>query len=51
MEPINAIGERLREIRINLYLSLDETAELTDISKPMLGQIESGRAVPTITTL
>ena len=51
MEPTNAIGERLREIRINLNLSLDKTAKLTGISKPMLGQIERGQAVPTITTL
>ncbi|MCR5652295.1 MAG: XRE family transcriptional regulator [Ruminococcus sp.] len=51
MEPTNAIGERLREIRINLNLSLDETAKLTGVSKPMLGQIERGQSVPTITTL
>ena len=51
MEPTNAIGERLRELRINLNLSLDETAKLTGVSKPMLGQIERGQSVPTITTL
>ena len=51
MEPTNAIGERLREIRINLNLSLDKTAKLTSISKPMLGQIERGQTVSIITTL
>ena len=51
MEPTNTIGERLREIRTNLNLSLDETAKLTGVSKPMLGQIERGQSVPTITTL
>ena len=51
MEPTTAIGERLREIRVNANLSLDETAKLTGVSKPMLGQIERGQSVPTITTL
>lgn len=45
------IGERLKQIRINRNLSLDDTAELTSVSKPMLGQIERGQSVPTITTL
>ncbi|MDO4330933.1 MAG: XRE family transcriptional regulator [Lachnospiraceae bacterium] len=49
--PISAIGERLREIRTNRNLSLDETAKLTEVSKPMLGQIERGQSIPTITTL
>lgn len=51
MEPSTTIGERLREIRVNANLSLDETAKLTGVSKPMLGQIERGQSVPTITTL
>lgn len=45
------IGERLKQIRISRHLSLDDTAELTSVSKPMLGQIERGQSVPTITTL
>ena len=51
MEPTTAIGERLHSIRVNANLSLDETAKLTGVSKPMLGQIERGQSVPTITTL
>ena len=51
MKPTNTIGEQLRKIRANLNLSLDETAKLTGVSKPMLGQIERGQSVPTITTL
>ena len=51
MEPTTSIGERLREIRVNANLSLDETAKITGVSKPMLGQIERGQSVPTITTL
>ena len=51
METTTTIGERLRVIRTNMNLSLDETAKLTGVSKPMLGQIERGQSVPTITTL
>lgn len=50
-EPLSAIGERLKSIRVNRNLSLDETSKLTGVSKPMLGQIERGQSVPTITTL
>ena len=51
MEPSSVIGERLREIRTDLNLSLDEASRLTGVSKPMLGQIERGQSTPTITTL
>lgn len=49
--PLSVIGERLRGIRTNRNLSLDETSKLTGVSKPMLGQIERGQSIPTITTL
>lgn len=49
--PVNAIGERLKEIRTNRSLTLDDTAKITGVSKPMLGQIERGQSIPTITTL
>lgn len=45
------IGEKLKEIRMMRGLTLEETAVLTEVSKPMLGQIERGQSVPTITTL
>lgn len=51
LAPSAIIGERLREIRMSLELSLDEAARLTGVSKPMLGQIERGRSTPTVTTL
>ena len=52
MEPVSIkVGERLREIRISRQLTLEDTAELTGVSKPMLGQIERGQSVPTINTL
>lgn len=45
------IGNRLKAIRTHKDLTLDEVAKLTDVSKPMLGQIERGQSTPTITTL
>ena len=50
-EPLNSIGKRLKEIRMNRSLTLDDTAKITGVSKPMLGQIERGHSIPTITTL
>ena len=49
--PVSVIGNRLREIRVGRNLSLDDLAKITEVSKPMLGQIERGQSVPTITTL
>lgn len=52
MEQVSLkIGERLKEIRNTRHLTLDEVAELTGVSKPMLGQIERGQSSPTINTL
>ncbi len=52
MEQVSLrIGERLKEIRNTRQLTLDDVAELTGVSKPMLGQIERGRSSPTINVL
>ena len=52
MEQISIkIGERLKEIRNTRQLTLDDVAELTGVSKPMLGQIERGESSPTINIL
>ena len=52
MEQISLkIGERLKEIRNTRQLTLDDVAELTGVSKPMLGQIERGQSSPTINVL
>ncbi|UOF89667.1 XRE family transcriptional regulator [Fodinisporobacter ferrooxydans] len=45
------IGQRLRFYRQQRKLSLDDLAELTGVSKPMLGQIERGTSNPTVATL
>ena len=51
VEPTSMIGDRLREIRTSLNISLDDASKMTGVSKPMLGQIERGQSTPTITTL
>ena len=52
MESMNLkIGEKLKSIRMTRTLSLDDTAVLTGVSKPMLGQIERGQSIPTVTIL
>ncbi len=45
------IGERLKEIRTIRQMTLNDVANLTGVSKPMLGQIERGQSSPTINTL
>jgi transcriptional regulator with XRE-family HTH domain len=45
------IAANLRRIREDRKLSLDRVAELTGVSKSMLGQVERGESNPTITTL
>lgn len=45
------VGKILTEIRKQRKLSLDDLSQITGVSKPMLGQIERGKSVPTITTL
>lgn len=47
MEQVSLkIGERLKEIRNTRQFTLDDVAELTGVSKPMLGQIERGSPRP-----
>ncbi|WP_219835703.1 helix-turn-helix domain-containing protein [Paenibacillus sp. R14(2021)] len=45
------IGKNLQNIRKARSLSLDQVAELTGVSKAMLGQIERGDSNPTISIL
>jgi len=45
------IPENLKKLRAERKLSLGEAAELTGVSKSMLGQIERGESSPTIATL
>lgn len=45
------IGRNLKMYRVIKGYSLEKTAELTGVSKAMLGQIERGESNPTVTTL
>ncbi|MEP4039162.1 helix-turn-helix domain-containing protein [Pseudophaeobacter sp.] len=47
----DVIGANLREIRNRAGISLSKAADLTGVSKAMLGQIERGESSPTIATL
>ena len=52
MESINLnIGEKLKRLRSTRTMSLDDVSALIGVSKPMLGQIERGQSIPTVTTL
>jgi len=51
MEDLNSVmAKNLKQIREDRKLSLDKVAELTGVSKSMIGQIERGESNPTITT-
>ena len=52
MEEINLIiAKNLKNFRESKKLSLEKVAELTGVSKTMIGQIERGESAPTITTI
>ncbi|NYF24802.1 helix-turn-helix domain-containing protein [Sporosarcina sp. JAI121] len=52
MEEIHLVlAKNLKVFRENKKLTLEKVAELTGVSKTMIGQIERGESTPTITTL
>lgn len=52
MENLNIIvATNLKKIREERKLSLDNVAQMTGVSKSMLGQIERGESNPTVTTV
>ena len=52
MDKINSIvGENLKKIRKERNLTLKEMADITGVSKSMLGEIERSVSNPTITVL
>ena len=52
MDNLNLIvANNLKRLREERKLSLDKVAEMTGVSKSMLGQIERGESNPTITTI
>lgn len=50
-DPAKEIGKILKRIRFNRDLTLDNVSAMTGVSKTMLGQIERGVSVPTISVL
>ena len=50
-DPTKEIGKTLKKIRFRRDLTLDNVSSLTGVSKTMLGQIERGTSVPTISVL
>lgn len=50
-DPTSNIGAVLKKVRFERGLTLEYTSNLTGVSKAMLGQIERGESVPTISTL
>jgi len=42
------VGHNIKRLRSRLNLSLESLAKLSGVSRAMLGQIETGRSVPTI---
>ena len=52
MQKINRrIGQALKSIRSARGMTLEDAAQITGVSKPMLGQIERGQSSPTINVL
>jgi transcriptional regulator with XRE-family HTH domain len=47
----NIIGDNLRRLRSRSNLSLEKLARASGVSRAMLGQIELGKSVPTVTVL
>ena len=50
-DPAKEIGKTLKEIRFKRDLTLDNVSSLTGVSKTMLGQIERGVSIPTVSVL
>lgn len=46
-----AVGENLRRLRRRQGYSLEKLSKLSSVSRAMLGQIETGRSVPTVSLL
>lgn len=51
MNDFSALGERLKDTRIKMGLSLGDVATMTGVSKTMLSKIERSEAIPTIATV
>lgn len=50
-DPTSNIGTVLKRVRFERGLTLEDTSGLTGVSKAMLGQIERGESIPTVSVL
>lgn len=48
---INQISNRLRELRKDKNITLQELADAAGVSKGMLSQVENNRSIPSLTVL
>ncbi len=48
---VKAVGERIRQLRLELAISQEELANEADIPLSQIGRIERGETNPTISTL
>ncbi len=46
-----AIGEKIRKLRREMDLTLQQLSDKTGLSKPLLSQVENGHVVPPVATL
>ncbi len=51
VDPTPRIGQEIRRIRMEQGLTLEDAAQISHVSKAMLGQIERGESNPTISIL
>lgn len=51
MNDFSAMGEKLKNTRNKMGLSLSEVSSMTGVSKTMLSQIERSESIPTIATV
>jgi transcriptional regulator with XRE-family HTH domain len=49
--PMDHLGTRLKELRLNAGLSLRELARQADVSPSLVSQIENGKSRPSVSTL
>jgi transcriptional regulator with XRE-family HTH domain len=48
---IKAVGERIRQLRLELAISQEELANEADVPLSQIGRIERGETNPTVSTL
>ena len=50
-EALNGIGKKLKAVRTDKGMTLQDLAKLTGVTRSMLSQIENNKSLPSLTTL